>query len=428
MYKQSIFNLYVKHGNEIFLWNSFSGAVAKVSREEEEFLKNPDNLCQSSNILFPIMEKNGFIVPSDKNEYQDYVRMIESNYSVPVRKSLYYVIAPTLACNYKCVYCFENNREIYDFMSEKTSDDLEKYILFNLSKNNELKYLHINWFGGEPLLRSDIIKKLSTAFISACEKHNIIYKASIVTNGRFLSRDNAEMLSSLKVSKIQISVDGTEDIYCSRKYASSEDYYKTLDNIAAAADILHDIVIRINITKNQFDDAYRLADILLNQYKLDGKIRLYLAYTNEGSQEERIENYPYFIKGEQEFINLFGTKYSSNSYYYKSVKAKLSSCGFVRDDQFCIGPRGELYKCEHHFGRKEYIVGSIYNNQAESFLDTYKNARYIVIHREKCQNCPVFPVCLGGCPNHILLNENLFDCEAYRNYLGESAIRPYINT
>ncbi len=427
MYKQSVFNSYIKHGNDTFLWNSFSGAVAKIGSIEANFLKDPNTIDRLTNELLTIMEKNGFIVPESKNEYQDYVRMIESNYLDPIRKSLYYVIAPTLACNYRCVYCFENDREIYDTMSEKTIGDIEQFIVSNLSKAHELKYLHINWFGGEPLLFPDIIQRLSSSLISNCQKHGIAYKASIVTNGRYLSANNAKMLSAHNVSKAQISFDGTEEIYCSRKRASSEDYHITLENIAAAADILKEIVIRINITQNQFDDAYSLAEILLDQYKLDGKIRLYCAYTNEGPQEDRVNNYHSFIEGEREFIKLFGTKYSFDSYYNKSVKAKLSSCGFIRDDQFCIGPRGELYKCEHHFGKNDYIVGSIYGDWSETFFDLYKEARYQAIHKEKCENCPVFPVCLGGCPNHILLKENLFECETYRNYLYESAIRPYIH-
>lgn len=423
LYKQSVYNSYVKHGDDIFLWNSYSGAIAKIGNEEMKFLQDPNVASQSAVILLPIMIKNGFIVSSGTDEYADYVAMIERNYSDPIRKSLYYVIAPTLACNYKCVYCFENNRDIYDSMSQKTSEDVEKYILFNLSKTYGIKHLHINWFGGEPLLCPDTIQKLSTALITACQKQDIIYNASIVTNGRYLSQENAEMLSMHKVSKVQISFDGTENIYCERKRASSEDYHITLENIVTAADIIKNIVIRINIVQNNFDDAYRLAEILLNHYKLDGKISLYLAYTNEGSQEERVKNHLNFIQGEQKFIKLFGTKYNHNSYHYKSVNPKLSTCGLVRDDQFCIGPRGELYKCEHHFGIKNYIVGDIYQSEPEPFLETYKKARYLSLHKEECRNCPVFPICLGGCPNHILLNQNLFDCESYRNYLCESALR-----
>ena len=114
MYKRSIYNSYIKHGNDTFLWNSFSGAIARIGGEETEFLNHPDITDPSVQKLIPIMERNGFIVPMEKNEYQDYIRMIESNYTSPFRKSLYYVIAPTLACNYKCVYCFENDRSIYD--------------------------------------------------------------------------------------------------------------------------------------------------------------------------------------------------------------------------------------------------------------------------------------------------------------------------
>jgi uncharacterized protein len=50
-----------------------------------------------------------------------------------------------------------------------------KFIERTLEKNPNVNKLKLNWFGGEPLLHFDIIKKFTEHFISYCKEKNIEY-------------------------------------------------------------------------------------------------------------------------------------------------------------------------------------------------------------------------------------------------------------
>ena len=52
-------------------------------------------------------------------------------------------IAPTMACNFKCVYCYEGSRVKNETMNKQIIDGIIEFI-----KKHECKYLSITWYGG----------------------------------------------------------------------------------------------------------------------------------------------------------------------------------------------------------------------------------------------------------------------------------------
>jgi uncharacterized protein len=66
---------------------------------------------------------------------------------------------------------------------------------------------------------------------------------------------------------------------------------------------------------------------------------------------------------------------------------------------FVIGTEGELYKCWHHLGINEKIVGTIFDKQ---IITNYSLLSDIMINGDvlfdkKCRSCVLFPSCYGGC-------------------------------
>ena len=421
MWKASQFNIIRKIDDDTIIWNSRTGAVAKLDNEVLHYLINPANTILADNTV-KLLAENGFIVPYESNEAEEIIANAKD--ATMNADGLYYVIAPTLACNYRCTYCFENGRTIYTSMTPEIAAAVVKFIEAAILKRKRTDYLHINWFGGEPLLQIETIKKLSMDLIALCRKYKIQYRASIVTNGRFLDKSTAELLRSIKINRVQISVDGTEKHYCERKQASAQDYKVTLNNIKSAADVLHNIVVRINTSHGDFTEAYKLTKLLLTDYQLNGKIKISCANTYEGTQEDRMREYPIYASQEESFRNIFGKEYSKNSYHGPRSRARRMTCGLVCRDRFCIGPEGELYKCEHHFGQSDHIVGTIFGERNPELIEEFENADLQTLNGGECKRCSVFPVCLGGCPNHTMKGENPFDCEAYKDYLFSLAIRP----
>ena len=56
-----------------------------------------------------------------------------------------------------------------------------------------IRRLHICWYGGEPLLAQESIKRLSEAFLQLCKEYHMEYSADIITNGTLDKNERKEI-------------------------------------------------------------------------------------------------------------------------------------------------------------------------------------------------------------------------------------------
>lgn len=116
----------------------------------------------------------------------------------------------TWSCNLNCTYCFEKFKSAGKEMSFETA----KTVLtkeFTDFKESGQKRIKVEFFGGEPLLRFDLIKKITEWIVSI--DWGVEYELSITTNGVLLDEEKmAWFVDNKDIIKIIMSVDGTEDI------------------------------------------------------------------------------------------------------------------------------------------------------------------------------------------------------------------------
>ena len=86
------------------------------------------------------------------------------------------------------------------------------HFIDNITKNvNSNQIITIGFFGGEPLLCYDLIKRIID-YSNKNIKNNGSIKFSITTNGLLLNKDRLEYLKSQNVD-LCISIDGNEEIH-----------------------------------------------------------------------------------------------------------------------------------------------------------------------------------------------------------------------
>lgn len=132
-------------------------------------------------------------------------------------ESLHLILLPTEACNFRCVYCYE------DFPAGRMNPEVVSGIKALLTRRApELLDLTISWFGGEPLLARDVIEDVMT-HVQALARANprLRVTADAVTNGYLLTRARAERLLDLGVSRYQISFDGPRDWHDRKRLLAS---------------------------------------------------------------------------------------------------------------------------------------------------------------------------------------------------------------
>lgn len=425
-YKLSRYNVLFKRNEQSFLWNTLTGALIQVDQGGIDYLdKFSDSETDQEHPYFKVLLKNGCIVDAQYDELGKVLIDEKQTMLESYPYGMHYTIAPGLGCNYHCVYCFEKDRTSYKAMTEAVRDEVINFIIQQAEDNKNLGQLGITWFGGEPLLYLDTIADISKELIRYCDERKILYSAGIVTNGRYLTKEVAKALVQNKVSYVQLAIDGMATQYALSKGADENDFYQTVENLVSSAEIIP-ITVRINV-QEEIDEAVRLTDYLLKDKHLDGKIKIYIAHIRNYDSVNMKENqirHKKFLENEKRYMALFGKNkpYSIESLAYIKPKRRCTTCLSVCGSNYCIGPEGEFYRCEHFFGNKDCIVGSV----KEGRYYSKQEVNYIQFkHLNKCEACKLFPVCLGGCMNDAMNGETAIDCKTFTERMFDYILMDY---
>lgn len=406
-YKTSMYNFVIKNKkNSKIVLNTKSGIISEIENNTLNNMKN-NNFSNESNLQELLNE--GFVVPMQINESNKVLLEEKQSILNETPESLHIVIAPTMKCNLKCIYCFEENCDKSADFNQETINNVLSNIENKIKNNSNLKRISVRWFGGEPLLQYDNIINFSEKIISLCEKYNINYYAQMTTNGVLLTKNKAIILKNkCNITSYQITLDGTEKNYCYYKNATPKQFSQVIQNIVECCNIAK-IDVRLNADLKNYDDLKVLTKYLLIDLNLKNKIHIYLAELksvcdNESYNKEQSLNTKKTASLHTQFINYITEDLGVTNYKIPLMKPKTTFCGYMKHYNMVIGPSGELYRCEHSIGRPDKVIGDslngIYYNQYDLNEFNFKRPK-------KCLTCNIFPMCLSGCSDerkHIPLD------------------------
>jgi uncharacterized protein len=115
------------------------------------------------------------------------------------------IVLPTEKCNFRCTYCYENFE--LGKMPSATADALVHHIRRRVSR---LDHLQVSWFGGEPLLATDTVLRVTMAAAQLCESNGVSFASDMTTNAYLLTQETSAKLVQAGVKEFQITVDGIE--------------------------------------------------------------------------------------------------------------------------------------------------------------------------------------------------------------------------
>lgn len=381
MYKLSQFNLQIASNtnDKYIVYNTLFDSIIVLDKPIDIFLKD------ATSEEYQKLISMGFIVPSDMNEFA-FLRKLQKKQATSNKQNLSHItIAPTLACNAKCFYCYEEG------IAPRRMDDeaIEQSLLYIRQNAATNEPIHITWFGGEPFMELETIEKI----VHGLQTHLEVF-CSAITNGSFLTPKNIETLKKLNFKHFQVSLDGFGSEYEKRKnYSDKTDFESIVHNISNCIDSEIHVSLRLNIDK---DNLYNIVE-LIN----------YLGVLFPDSKF--ISAYPSFLFGNtvpNPFLNdeekteavsiLLETlkKYSLIDNKAKiQNKPILSPCMAHSQGSIVIDPYGNLFKCEHDVGNHNLSIGNVVSNS------TLYNPLSIPLSEQYslCKTCIYYPKCAGGC-------------------------------
>lgn len=297
----------------------------------------------------------------------------------------------TERCNLDCTYCVHEKKN-----SDMTEDIVYKACDLAFSKGS---FAGICFFGGEPLLRKDLIYKAFDYCDMLSEKTGKEVRYKMTTNGTLLDE---EFIRKAKEKNLEIgmSFDGTAQDIC-RRYADGRGTQKELEHIAKI--LLKEMPLSYAMLTLSPDAVGKFSESVEYLYSLGfRRVTATIAYgkrvcwTSEKlavlEKELRKTALFYariFAEGKRFFLSPFDAKIRECiSGYNPSERCHL---GYR---QMPVSTEGRLYACTQFIGDENYCFGDVFSG-----IDTAKQTEVAKKSREpvECKECGLKNRCTNSC-------------------------------
>jgi len=420
-YQLSKYNIFKKKKEKTIGVNLFNKRLFAISNQDYEMiLESKDCLTkleENNPVLFSAMYKLGVIEKISTNIPA--ILLLRNRTEVFSDRHHRLIILPTLNCNFSCWYCYETHPKA--MMSSETICNIIAYIK-NLIYERRISSLHLDWFGGEPLLGFDkIIKPIAAEAKKMCWEKEVTFWMTMTTNGFLIKESMIPFFKEYNLNSFQITLDGNEDQHNKVRYYGKQkkgSYATIVNNINLLAQNNIEVQLRINYTRDKLDT---ISDIIpFFHQNVRHNILLALAQVWQEKKDNPMNDGIWLLKKEKEIKNIFykeGFKESNRKFGFDHTY----SCYADSMTSAAINYDGRVFKC----------TTSDFENSQEDGLLTEKGISWdenriasrlakATFDKKLCLKCKYLPVCTGGCSTHPLAIKNKCNFKPYFiGYIGE---------
>ncbi|MBQ8371378.1 MAG: thioether cross-link-forming SCIFF peptide maturase [Clostridia bacterium] len=347
------------------------------------------------------LERGGKLFSEDKYEKLAYSYKNNSN----VVKALCLHVAHT--CNLNCSYCFasqgkyQGDRALMSFEVGKRAFD------WLIENSGTRRNLEVDFFGGEPLMNWDVVKRL-VAYAREIEgKYNKNFRFTLTTNGVLIDDDVIEFANK-EMSNVVISLDGRKEVndHFRKNYKGEGSYDTIVPKFKRLVEAREgkNYYMRGTFTHNNVDftnDLFHMADLGFTElsmepvvcppgdpYALTEEDKPILFRQYELLAEE-------MIKRKKEGRGFTFYHYMLDLKNGPCIYKRITGCG-SGTEYMAVTPWGELFPCHQFVGDPKYSLGNIWDGVTNKAVqDEFRGCNSY--SREECRNCWAKLYCSGGC-------------------------------
>jgi uncharacterized protein len=358
----------------------------------------------SDRLLLETLVGGGHVVGATVDE----LAVVRNNYEATrsAKGGLTLTIAPTMACNFACGYCFQGLNK----PTTKMKPDVQNAIIDFVKAKKDLKSLSVVWYGGEPLMGKDSIFRLSDLLISYCDKRKIAYSAGIVSNGWFLNGEMAAQLYTRRVRWAQVTIDGDRGTHDKMRPLTSGrgTFDRVLDNIAEALDqTAISINARVNVGQGNVDKVSAMLDGFVERnFAKRGNFSVYFAPIEASTPEsgsafdERLSRADFNRKVlalEERARRLGFASIEKPSSGFAGMCVAASNGGYV------VSGNGDVHKCWETAHDPSKRTGSIFEpDKLHDSVNATLWSEWTPFDNPICTSCKILPMCGGFCAHRFV--------------------------
>lgn len=382
--KKSKYNICFERGGRKYVYNQLASSLLELDEALYKVLESGD----VDSIPSEIMEElsNSSIVIDDNLEESRVVlmRIMRQKFD---QSSVRVTIMPTLNCNFRCWYCYENHHE--SFMTDKNIQSVLSFCKILISSG--VRHFHLDWFGGEPLLYfSEIMYPMSKKIMDFCHNNNVGFTHSITTNGYLIDDNVVSEMSEIQLNRFQITLDGGSRYHNRTRFTENDKntFPTIVTNIVKLCRGIKnmDMTVRINYTPYNIDSIDEIVDQFPQDIRRNISICPQLVWQFKDSFNTTTDK----LRKLLDKFKKYGYRPHINSLCGQSCYAE--NC-----NQFVVNYDLQVFKCTARDFSQKHCVGNIGDGK---FIPNAHYFDYAISHdieNTKCCDCKLLPTCLGRC-------------------------------
>ena len=310
-------------------------------------------------------------------------------------------------CNLNCAYCFASQGKYHGARAVMPFEVGKRALDFLIEHSGTRRNLEVDFFGGEPLMNWDVVKRLVAYARSIEPETGKRFRFTLTTNGMLIDDDVIDF-ANREMHNVVLSLDGRKEIHDRFRVdvhgrgswdvvvpkfqklvaaRGGRNYYMRGTFTHANPDFVKDIetMLDLGFTELSMEPVVCAADdpSALTQDDLPIVLRQYEELADRMIRRRKAGKpftfYHYMID------------LTAGPCIYK----RISGCG-SGTEYMAVTPQGELYPCHQFVGEEKFRLGDIW----QGVTNTAAQAEFAacnVYARPECRDCWARLYCSGGC-------------------------------
>lgn len=310
-------------------------------------------------------------------------------------------------CNLNCSYCFASQGKFHGERALMPFEVGKRALDFLMENSGSRRNLEVDFFGGEPLMNWDVVKRLVAYARSVEKERGKNFRFTLTTNGMLIDEDVIQF-ANREMHNVVLSLDGRREVH--DRFRVDYQGQGSFDQIVPKFQKLvqargnRNYYMRGTFTHWNPDflqDIEAMLDLGFTELSMEPVVcapedPAALTEEDKGIVMEQYE------KLAQKMLERKKAGKPFTFYHYMidlesgpCIYKRISGCG-SGTEYMAVTPWGDLYPCHQFVGEEKFRLGSVFEGVTNPGVQE-EFRRCNVYARLDCADCWAKLYCAGGC-------------------------------
>lgn len=310
-------------------------------------------------------------------------------------------------CNLNCSYCFASQGKYHGDRALMSYEVGKQALDFLVANSKGRHNLEVDFFGGEPLMNFDVVKKL-VAYARSIEKEaGKNFRFTLTTNGMLIDDDVIDF-ANRECSNVVLSLDGRREVHDKYRvdYMGNGSWEKIVPKFQKLVEARggKNYYMRGTFTHDNPDflkDIEKMLELGFTELSMEPVV---------GPEDEPTtltkEDLPIVLEQYEKLAELMLKRHREGrpfTFYHYMIDLKGGPCVYKRisgcgsgTEYMAVTPWGDLYPCHQFVGKDEFKLGNVFDGVTnKECVNEFASCN--VYSRPECRDCWAKLYCSGGC-------------------------------